>query len=199
MRNTSYYIINGITFYRVFASAILLTLILTRQVEIFKWVLGFSFFTDAIDGFLARKYKVVSKLGSRLDSIGDDLTVLMGVVGIFVFKPGFMQQHAVIVFIVIMLTLLVIQMTLALYRYRRLSSFHTYLAKIAALFQGGFLILIFFLPQWPMPLFYAAAIITILDLVEEIILVLMIPDWRTDVKGWFWVRRELSKKRSRVA
>ena len=59
MKKQSYYIINGITLYRVIAAPFLLYLVVTRQEDIFKWLLAFSFFTDAIDGFLARKYKVV--------------------------------------------------------------------------------------------------------------------------------------------
>lgn len=195
MRKRSYYIINGITVYRVVASVVLLALIITRQEEIFKWLIAISFFTDSIDGYLARKYKVVSKLGSRLDSIGDDLTVLMGIVGIFVFKPGFMQQQPVIVLVIVMAILLIIQMTLAWFRYGKLTSFHTYLAKTAAVFQGTFLVLLFFLPQWPMALFYVAATITMLDLIEEIILVLILPVWKTDVKGVYWVYKKTPKKR----
>ena len=82
MHKRSYYIINAITLYRLVASLLLLYLILIRREDIFRWVLGFSFFTDAIDGILARKYKVASVMGSRLDSLADDLTVLMGIIGV---------------------------------------------------------------------------------------------------------------------
>ena len=38
-----------------------------------------------------------------------------------------------------------------------------------------------------------AAIVTGLDLVEEIILILLLPKWETDVKGLFWVLRRRKK------
>ena len=81
MQKTSYYIINGITFYRMISSLLLLYFIISDQPDLFKWFLAISFFTDAIDGFLARYYHVTSIMGAKIDSIGDDLTVLMGLIG----------------------------------------------------------------------------------------------------------------------
>ena len=187
MHKRSYYIINAITLYRLVASLLLLYLILIRREDIFRWVLGFSFFTDAIDAILARKYKVASVMGSRLDSLADDLTVLMGIIGVAIFRPDFIKEHFLP--LIILLVFYLAQTTMALVRYGRVSSFHTYLAKLAALSQGSFLILIYFLPQWPLGLFYIAVAITMLDLIEEIILVILLPVWQTDVKGLYWVLR----------
>ena len=147
----------------------------------FKWLLAVSFLTDAVDGFLARRYHVTSRQGSRLDSLGDDLTVLAGIVGIFVFKMDFVRQQLVI--ILILAGLWVVQVGLALIRYGKMSSFHTWLAKGAAVLQGLFLLSLFFFPSAPGWLFYVAAGATALDLVEESIMVLMLKEWRADVKG----------------
>src|SRR5687768_5959052 len=91
--NFSYYAINSITLYRLVATLFLLYLIFDRQYDLFKWFLAISFFTDSIDGFLARKFKVASMLGAKLDSIADDLTVLVGVMGLYIFKPDFFKEH----------------------------------------------------------------------------------------------------------
>ena len=154
----SYIAINSITFYRLVASVLLLYFILERQYSLFKWFLAISFFTDAIDGFLARRFKVVSVLGAKMDSMADDLTVLVGMIGLYFFKPDFLTQHAIYFFI--LLGLFILQVALALIRYRKLTSFHTWSAKVAAVVQGSFLILVFFLPQPPMLLFYAAVAAT---------------------------------------
>lgn len=195
----AWYVINGITLYRIVAAPILLILIFTGQFDIFKWLLGISFFTDLIDGFLARKYKVASVLGTRLDSIGDDLTVLVGVIALFVTKMEFINEQK-FVFIVFLLLFLV-QTTYALIRYGKITNFHTWLAKTAALLQGVFLLLAFFTDEPNLVLFYAAAIITILELIEEIILVRLLPDWETNVKGIYWVlkKRRKTKINSKVA
>jgi phosphatidylglycerophosphate synthase len=81
MKKNSYYIINGITLYRLIAAPFLLILAFLKETDVFKWLLAVSFFTDAIDGYLARKYKVVSVMGAKLDSWGDDLTVIAATVG----------------------------------------------------------------------------------------------------------------------
>ncbi|MGZ4042660.1 MAG: CDP-alcohol phosphatidyltransferase family protein, partial [Bacteroidia bacterium] len=70
----------------------------------------------------------------------------------------------------------------------------TYLAKAAAIFQGIFFILLFLIDQPVYALFYIAWVITILDLLEEIILVFMLPKWQSDVKGIYWVLKEKHNK-----
>jgi len=181
----AWYVINGITLYRVIAAPFLLVLLFTKHYEIFKWLLGVSFFTDMIDGYLARKFKVTSILGTKLDSIGDDLTVLVGLIALFVLKLEFIKQHVII--FIILLVLFFVQTTYAFIRYGKMTNFHTYLAKTAALLQGVFLILVFFTEEPSLILFYAATIVTMLELTEEIILVDLLPQWKTNVKGIFWV------------
>jgi len=170
---TAWYVINGITLYRIIAAPFLLILLFKNEIGLFKWLLALSFFTDLIDGFLARKYKVASVLGTRLDSIGDDLTVLVGMIGLFYLKWAFIKEQKIV--FIILLLLFLVQVTYAFYRYGKMTNFHTYLAKLAALLQGVFLILVFFTDEPVMALFYAAVIITMLELVEEFILVYLLP------------------------
>jgi phosphatidylglycerophosphate synthase len=192
MKKYGYYFVNGITFYRMMAAPLLVILIFNRQVDIFKWLFGFSFFTDVVDGWLARKYKVSSRLGATLDSIADDLTIVAGIIGVIILKPEFLKQH--MTFIIPLLFLFVFQICLAFIRYGKISSFHTYMAKFAALMQGSFLILLFFLREPVYVLFYIAFFVTVIDLIEEIILVLLLPKWQTNVKGLYWILK--NKKHS---
>lgn len=185
MQKTSYYIINTITVYRLVAAFLLLYLVFAGREDIFKWMLAISFFTDAIDGFLARKYKVVSVMGSRIDSVADDLTILVAMIAVLVLKMDFIRHE--LVWIIVLLALYFIQTISALVRYGKISSFHTYTAKFAAVLQGIFLILLFFLPEPPFLLFRVMAIVTMLDIIEEIVLVAILPQWKADVKGLYWV------------
>ena len=187
MHRKSYYIVNALTVYRMIAAPVLLLFVIFHQFEVFKWLLSISFFTDAIDGYLARKYKVISKFGASLDSIADDLTVAVAIIGMIVFKSSFLKDE--IVLISILLALYLVQIMLALIRYGKISSFHTYTAKVAAILQGAFLLLFFFLPNPVYVLFYIMAIMTIIDLLEEIILVLLLPQWEANVKGLYWVMK----------
>ena len=188
MHKQSYFIINGITVYRIVAAPFLLILIFTGHYDIFKWLLAVSFFTDLIDGYLARRYKVNSILGSRLDSIGDDLTIVCALIGLFVFKSDFIKEEAII--LLSLFSLYIIQTVLAFYKYGKITSFHTYLAKIAAILQGVFFVLIFFTKSDFLFLFYLAAVITAVELIEEIIIILFLKKWKANVKGLYWVMKD---------
>jgi len=192
MSRRGLYIVNGITLYRIATAPVLLFLLWRHELQWFKWLLAASFFTDAIDGYIARKYKVTSLAGARLDSIGDDLTVLVAIIGMLVLKKEFVREQKV--YLLILCGLFIIQTALALGKYGKQSSFHTLLAKTAAILQGVFLLLLFFLPNPLYILFYAMVAVTALDLVEEIILVLMLPRWRANVKGIYWLWRERREK-----
>jgi len=190
----AWYVINGITFYRIIAAPFLLVFLFAKQYEVFKWLLGLSFFTDLIDGYLARKFKVTSILGTKLDSIGDDLTVLAGLIALFVLKLEFIKQHIII--FIILLVLFLVQITYGFIRYKKMTNFHTYLAKTAALVQGVFLILVLFTEEPSLILFYVAAIVTMLELTEEIILIRLLPKWQANVKGIYWVLKKKNKRSS---
>jgi CDP-diacylglycerol--glycerol-3-phosphate 3-phosphatidyltransferase len=187
----AWYIINGITIYRIAAAPFLLLLLFTGKYDVFKWLLAVSFFTDLIDGVLARKYKITSIVGARLDSIGDDLTVLVAIIGLFITEKPFIKEK--MGFFIVLLALFLIQTSYALIRYKKLTTFHTYLAKTAALLQGVFLLHSFFFGGPSLILFYAAVGITGLELLEEIILVRVLKNWEANVKGIYWV---MNRKRN---
>ena len=64
---TSYYVINGITLYRLASAPVLLLLAFTKSLDLFKWLIAYSFLTDAIDGPLSRKMLLVFSVpGSTL-------------------------------------------------------------------------------------------------------------------------------------
>jgi phosphatidylglycerophosphate synthase len=181
-------IVNLITLYRIVTFPLLIFLALAAQFVIFKWLLLASFFTDAIDGYLARKFKATSILGARLDSIGDDLTILAAVVGLFATQFDFIQEELTL--LLILFGLFFIQLTFSLMRYNKISSFHTYFAKTAAVVTGLFLLSVFFLEEIFYPLFYASYIITLIELIEEIVIVFLLPKWKANVKGLYWVLKE---------
>ena len=181
-------LVNWISFFRVLTFPVLMVLAFTAQWDYFKWLIGIAFFTDMLDGFLARKLKASSELGAKLDSIGDDLTILAGLVGMVIHSPDFILEQ--IFLIGLMLGLFVIEMIYAVKKYGKPSSLHTYLAKLAALCQGFFFISFFFFEEPLYWLFYTTVAVTLADLLEEIVIVYLLPKWKTNVKGLFWVLRK---------
>ena len=187
-RTRIYYLINGLTLYRLAAAPFLILILLSGQPILFRWLVGVSFFTDAIDGPLSRKYNVSSIFGSRLDSVADDATVLASIAGLWILHPEFIDAHWVI--ITALLALFAVQTSAALIAYGRVTSFHTYLAKLAAVFQALFFILIFFNLPFALPAFYVACLVTAAELIEETILVLIVPEWKANEKGLYWIVRK---------
>jgi CDP-diacylglycerol--glycerol-3-phosphate 3-phosphatidyltransferase len=185
MHKRSYYLVNTITSYRLIAAPVLILLIIYNKNELFKWLLAISFLTDAFDGYLARRFGVTSIFGSRLDSLADDFTIIAAIIGLFALKKEFVLQEIVI--LSVLFGLFVVQTVSALIRYGKISSFHTYAAKAAAILQAVFLVMLFFSPDPPFLLFYFTAIVSFIDLLEEIILVFMLPEWQTNVKGLYWI------------
>jgi phosphatidylglycerophosphate synthase len=181
--------INSLTWYRILAAPALLVLILLDYPNVFKWLLVFSFFTDSIDGPLSRLYKVASVKGARLDSLGDDLTIAVALVGIARWNFMFLTERWV--WILFLLLLLAVEMALAWKKYHKMTAFHTYLSKGAAVFQAFYLCGHFLLGQPPEFFFYLVVLITALGLLEEIVLVLLLKDYQCDVRGLYWLRTKL--------
>lgn len=175
------------SFYRILAAPFLLFFIWLDVRTLFTWFLLFSFLTDAIDGFLARKLKITSARGSQLDSLGDQITFVIGIIGLYFFEHDFIVKN----FKLILLVLIPygIQMIIAFLKYGKATAFHTYLAKTSALIQGVFILwVLFFDPvYW---LFYFMIGIGVLETIEEIILIFVYDKWVEGVKGIYWALRD---------
>lgn len=182
------------SFYRILAAPLLLTLIWFDLRVAFAWLLLISYSTDAIDGYLARKLKITSARGSQLDSFGDQVTLIVGLIGLFYFEPDFIKTNLFLILIVFIPY--IIQMLIAYFKYGKATAFHTYLAKLSAVFQSLFILWsLFFNPEYV--LFYAMITIGLLETFEEIILIFMYANWAADVKGIYWAlldKRRLKKK-----
>lgn len=175
------------SFYRIIASPILIALVFFDQQLIFTWLLLISYLTDAIDGFLARKLKITSSRGSQLDSFGDQITLVVGLIGLFYFETEFIKENLII--IVIAFIPYIIQMIIAYSKFGKATAFHTYLAKFSAFVQATFILWsLFFNPVYV--LFYIMIGIGILETIEEITLIFMYKDWTSDVKSIFWALKD---------
>ena len=180
------------SFYRIASAPILLLLLWFEKQEIFTWLLLISYCTDAIDGFIARKLQITSARGSQLDSFGDQITFIIGLIGILVFEFEFIQENYTL--IVISFSPYILQMILAVLKYGKATAFHTYLAKLSAIIQSIFILwLLFFEPiYW---LFYVMIILGILETIEEITLIYMYDNWVAGVKGIYWALKDKRRKK----
>ena len=75
-----------------------------------------------------------------------------------------------------------LESVLAWLRYRRLSSFHTRLSKLAGVLLSIYVVTLFLWGHWQ-PLLVLAAAVSILASLEEMVLLALLPEWRSDVPG----------------
>lgn len=175
------------SFYRIMAAPFLVLLLWLDERELFTWFLLVSYLTDAIDGFLARKLNITSPRGSQLDSFGDQITLVIGLIGLLVFEHEFIKLN--IVLIGVAFIPYIIQMVIAYYKYGKATAFHTYLAKLSAIIQSVFILYaLFFAPNYT--LFYIMIGFGLLETFEEITLIYMYDNWASDVKGIYWAFRD---------
>ncbi len=76
---------NALTLLRLVLIPVFLWLLLVRHAELEAfWVLAVSAATDWVDGVVARRYDLVSRLGQTLDPVADRLFVLTTMLGLMV-------------------------------------------------------------------------------------------------------------------
>ncbi|WP_223550364.1 CDP-alcohol phosphatidyltransferase family protein [Aestuariivivens sp. NBU2969] len=175
------------SFYRIVVAPVLLVLLWLDCRLVFTWLLLVSYSTDAIDGYLARKFNLTSPRGSQLDSFGDQITLIIGLIGLFYFETDFIITNLTLILIAFIPY--VVQMILAYLKYGKATAFHTYLAKISAVLQSLFILWsLFFRPE--SILFYTMIIVGVLETIEEITLIFMYKKWASDVKGIYWALKD---------
>lgn len=143
--------------------------------------------SDAIDGFIARKFKLETEFGARLDSIADNLTYILAFTGIFVFKLEDLVPY--LISLLIYIGLLIVTVILSLIKFRRFPSLHLYTTKINGYIQGIFIICLFSI-GFILPLYYAVIILGITGAIESILIQLIINEMKSNVKGLYWVIKE---------
>lgn len=171
---------NLISIYRIIAIPFLLMMIIYDQRFLFSVLLMISLVSDIADGIIARALKLQTELGARLDSIGDMGTYLTSVIALFAFELQFIKSNIVAIGIVIVLY--AIEAIIALTKFGKISSFHTILCKVAAYCQGIFMVVLF-LYNFQSWLFYPTVIVSSLAYLEEIAIVFILPENRSNVKG----------------
>lgn len=186
-----YNLAEWIPFLRLISTPFILILIGLELRLVAAFAYFFSFCTDALDGFVARTFNMESDRRGRLDSIADEALLITGVIGLYVFEPDFFTAH--LFWIIIVISLYVFQLLFALIRYGTYSSFHTISARAATVVQAIFFMSMFFFG--PQPWLFAIMIgLSLIDSIEEVLLIATLPQWQAHVNGFFWLWKSQRQK-----
>lgn len=171
---------NGISVARIGAAVFLLVAALEQNRQCFQWLLVACMLSDILDGWIARTFDWTSRRGAILDSTGDILVQFIVIGGLWMFYRETIVAHWVPVLIVVSLYLA--EALIAVFRYGRISSFHTFLARAAASALSLFVLSLFFwrYADW---IFYPAIGLGVLAYSEELLILSLLAEWTPDVGG----------------
>lgn len=175
---------NALSAYRLFALPFILYAIYTANRNLFILLISINLISDILDGLIARLFNLQTEFGAKLDSVADIGTYLMAFLGMITLEKAFVSSYKVE--FIILIALWIIPQLCALIKFRRFPSFHLWSYKVTGYVQGIF-ILSYFTLGFYQPYFYLMLLISCLAYLEELILVLMLPQLRSNLKSIFLV------------
>ena len=178
---------NVITLYRLLMVPVILYFAISGRENLFAVFLVINLISDIIDGYIARRFKMESEIGAKLDSFADNFNYVLAFIGFFIFKMDDLREH--IVSLIIFISMLLLTVIVPLIKFRKFPSFHLYTTKIGGYIQGAFFICLFTI-GFIAPFYYFMIIWGIAGAVECIAIDMIIPEMRSNVKGLYWVLKE---------
>ena len=185
---------NALSLYRIATAPIILYSIFSGHRLVFAWLIVINLVTDALDGFVARRWHLETAIGTKLDSIGDLMTDFLALLGLLVFEQPFVRTH--ILAIGLLFAFSMAPQALSLLRFRRLVSMHLYLSKLTTILMAAFFTAYFLVAYVP-ALFYAMIVVGILAGIEELAVLCVLKGHRENVRGLYWVLKEMKTARLR--
>ena len=142
--------------------------------------------TDVLDGWLARALHQESQAGCLLDSRADLVLWLALPLCTWWLRPDFVRAEALL--IGLLLVAFALTVAFGWRKFRALTSYHTWGAKLSAILLGGALLVLWAGgPAWP---FELAAGVTILALLEELVITRLLDHPEQNVRtAWHVWRR----------
>ena len=191
MKKTFLTIPNILTLYRILIFPLIIYWIFTGRENLVGIFIAISLFTDWLDGIIARAFKIQTELGAKMDSWADMGTYICAFLAIYIFRWQEFKPHMFIGYLFLAGWLLSYIFVFA--KFKGLIGLHTYLFKTTGYIQGAFIIILFLFGFYPW-FFYLAMSVGILACLEEIVIIFLLKEPRTNVKGLYWLISDRRKK-----
>ena len=170
---------NLVSLIRIMIAPVLFVL---ATLDMKNWFLGalvISGFTDVLDGYLARRLRMITPLGARLDSWGDFVTYGTMAICAWILWPEITQRE-LIYYVIVVLSLL-LPVLVGLIKFGGVSGYHTWSVKIAV-----FMTLVGYIALYAditTTIFQFASLLCLVAGIEEILITLALREARTDVRS----------------
>jgi len=179
-----YSIPNLLSAYRILTFPAVLYFAFTGKEQIYFILLLIDLITDILDGFIARKFNLQTEFGARLDAFADIGMYILAFSGVVIFKAKELEPY--LFSLVIFFTVFVIPKIISWIKFRRFPSLHLFSSKIGGYLQGFFFLYLFIFGFSPV-FYYVMIICGILSFMEQIIIVLIVSDMKSNMKGLYWI------------
>jgi len=186
IKENSWNVPNALSAYRILALPVIILSIVIGDKQLFIILLSINLITDILDGLIARLFNLQTELGAKLDSLADIGTYTMAFAGMITLEREFVTEYRYGFSCLIVLWLL--PQLLALLRFGRFPSFHLWSNKATGYIQGIFIFTFFLFGFWK-PYFYFMVVFSCFAYLEELVLVLILPKLRSNLKSIFFVFR----------
>jgi len=127
--------------------------------------------TDVLDGFLARRMRRTTRIGSQLDSIADMVLVVSIVIWLLLIRPDLFREHGLI--LVLWSALGLLTLAVGWLRFRRFANLHLYSAKAAGVIGHIFAIYMLLFDGPAAPFFWVAIGAGFLATTESLLFLLL--------------------------
>ncbi len=183
---------NWLSTLRIVLAPAALTAALAGSKPWFAGLLAVGLLTDAVDGFLARRLKAETDFGRKLDSAADYVTMLIGIAGIALLWPDIMKRE--LPWVIAALGAFFAVIVYGFLRLGRAPCYHTWAAKVFAVACA--LSIVPLLAEWAAWPFHAAISLQILGGVEEMVIVLLLPEHRGEMPTVWHAWRQRRRARA---
>ena len=170
---------NLISLFRLLIVPVLLLFAARHQTTLFLTGLALAFFTDVLDGFLARVLNQITPLGSRLDSWGDFFIYSTMAIGAWLQWPDTVRQYWLESTLIV--TSFVLPTIVAALKFKSIVSYHTWSVKVAVgMTMLGYFTLFAASLGWP---FQIAAALCCFAAAEEIAITTVLKRHHSDIRS----------------
>lgn len=178
-----YNIPNLLSLYRLLSVPFLLYIaILDKETLFFYWFL-FNLFTDALDGFIARKFNMQTRLGAKFDSLADFFMYLLAMFALLHFKWEELYPIRYSFYIIIFYYVFIDFFSII--KFNQISSLHLISSKINGVVQSLFFLLIFTIGMIE-PYYWIMFILATFSFFENMYFLIRLKQMKSNLKSVFW-------------
>ena len=180
-KNNWFTVPNMISIFRIASVPVLLTLAWYQFPVAFLILFAIALATDALDGYFARKLNQITELGTKLDTWGDTAMYFTAPICGYWLWPDLINKD--LITILIFWIAFIIPIIFAIFKFGRMPSYHTIMAKVNTILLS-FAVLIWFIFGFPW-LFRFAVFIELLIMFEYIAITIYLKEWRGNIPSYW--------------